>query len=152
MKILEDRLKQNGIRTNIYNSNLSRLDTFTNIPTDHIFFSYSNLFSLMECSRMKAIDWGGESFLWKNGQQELMIYDKIKEMKVKNPKAKIRTKINVMRLENRLLKKRKIESSLKFKTLGELYKNYDELKHFHKIEVEKKIFKYKFYKIGIVKR
>ena len=98
----------------------------------------------MECSRMKSIDWSGESFLWKNGQQELMIYDKIKEMRVKKPNLKFRSKINVMRLENRLLKKRKIESSIKFKTLGELYKNYDELKHFHKKEVEKKIFKYSY--------
>jgi len=150
LNLLEDHLKQYGIKTNIYNSNLSRLDTFTNISTDHIFHSYSNLFSLMECSRMKSIDWSGESFLWKNGQQELMIYDKIKEMKSKRPALRIRTNKNIMRLENRLLKKRKIESSIKFKTLGELYKNYDELKSFHKKEIEKKIFKYSFDDIEIL--
>ena len=144
LKVLQDRLKSNGIKTNIFNANLSRLDTFTNIPTDHIFFSYSNLFSLMECSRMKSIDWNNESFLWKNGQQELMIYDKIREMKFKNPKSRIRTKKNIMRFENRLPKKRKIIASTNFETVEDMYKNYDELKDFHKKEVEKKIFKYSY--------
>jgi hypothetical protein len=142
LKILENRLKKFGIKTNINNALLSRVDTFTNISTEHIFYTYSNLLSLMECSRMKSVGYGNESFLWKNGNQELMIYDKVKEMRDKKPDIKIRFDKNIMRFENRLLKRRKILSSIKFETVGELYKNYDGLKQFHKREIEKKIFKY----------
>ena len=144
LKFLESKLRTYGIRTNILNANLSRVDTFTNISTDFNFYSYSGLFSLMECSRMKAVGYGNESFLWKNGNQELMIYDKVREMMEKSTKWFLNERKNVMRFENRLLKKRKILSTIKFKTVDELYKNYDELKDFHKKEITKKIFKYTF--------
>jgi len=144
LKILEIKLKQYGIKTNINNAALSRVDTFTNVSTEFNFGSYTDLFSLMELSRMKSVGYGRESFLWKNGNQELMIYDKVLEMRTKKPDIKIRSGKNIMRFENRLLKKRKILSSIKFQTVGELYKNYDEVKDFHKKEIEKKIFKYTF--------
>jgi len=144
LKTLEIKLREYGIKTNINNAALSRVDTFTNISTEFPFYSYSNLFDLMECSRMKSVGYGNESFLWKNGNQELMIYDKVKEMRDKKPDIKIRSGKNIMRFENRLLKKRKILSSIKFKTVGELYKNYDELKNFHLKEITKKIFRFSF--------
>ena len=71
-----------------------------------------------------------------------MIYDKITEMKSKNPELKFRGSKNIMRFENRLLKKRSIESKLKLLTINDLYKNYDEFKFYHKTELEKKVFKY----------
>lgn len=141
LKILEDKLKTYGIRTNIFNSKISRLDTFTNVHTDLTFFAYANLFNLMECSRMKSVGWNDESFLWKNGNQQLAVYDKVTEMKNKFPDVKFSTN-NVMRFENRLLKKRSVESSLKLVTINDLYKNYDEVKHFHKKIFKDKIFKY----------
>jgi hypothetical protein len=150
LKNLELKLKEYGIKTNIFNANLSRIDTFTNITTELPFYNYSNLFSLMDCSRMKSIGYGNESFLWRNGNQELMIYDKKKELQDKKPNLKFRTHTNVMRLENRLLKKRKILSSIKFKTVKELYDNYSDLKNFHKKELEKKIFKYDIDEIGFL--
>lgn len=142
-KILESRLKKYGIATNILNSNLSRLDTFTNISTDLNFFSYTSLFSVMDCSRMKSVGYGDQSYLWKNGQQELMIYDKVTEMKTKFPDLKFRKK-NIMRFENRLLKKRKILSKFRFKTTRELLNNFQDVKEFHRSEIENKIFKYSF--------
>ena len=98
LDILQTTLKNYGIDTDLEKSKLSRLDTFTNLKTDHNFFAYSNLFSLMECSRMKSIGWGDESFLWKNGQQELMIYDKPKEMKLKDPQLRLGKIKNIMRI------------------------------------------------------
>jgi hypothetical protein len=62
LKILEDRLRIKGIKTNIENAKLSRLDTFTNIKTEFPFHNYSDLFSLMECSRMKSVGYGQEYF------------------------------------------------------------------------------------------
>lgn len=141
LKILEAKLKEYGIKTNILNAGLSRVDTFTNLKTDYSFFAYSNLFSLMECSRMKSVGYADESFLWKNGNQQLAVYDKILEIRKKNPESKLKDK-NVMRLENRLLKKRSVQSKLKFLTVSELYNNFDEVKNYHKKEIEKKIFRY----------
>jgi len=142
LKQLEKLLAVNGIKTNINNATLSRVDTFTNIKTDNIFFAYSNLFSLMECSRMKSVGWGDESFLWKNGNQQIMIYDKVQEMRQKFPETKFRNKRNIMRFENRLLKKRSIENKLHLVTVDDIYKNYDQVKEFHKNEINKRIFKY----------
>lgn len=150
LKILETKLRTYGIKTNINNAALSRVDTFTNIKTEFPFYSYSNLFDLMECSRMKAVGYGKESFLWKNGNQELMIYDKVLEMRTKKPDIKIQPGKNIMRFENRLLKKRKILSSIKFETVGELYKNYEEMKYFHIKEVGKKIFRFTFDEINFL--
>lgn len=148
LKLLEDKLKSYGIRTNIFNSNISRVDTFTNVETDLTFFAYANLFNLMECSRMKSIGWNDESFLWKNGNQQLAVYDKVREMMAKdndwilNERKKALSNKNVMRFENRLLKKRSVESNLNIVTIDDLYKNYDEVKNFHKEIFRNKIFKY----------
>lgn len=145
LKILESELRTYGIKTNIFNANLSRVDTFTNLKTDFPFYSYSNLFSILELSRMKSIGYANESFLWKNGNQQLAVYDKILEMKIKNPDLKFSPGKNIMRVENRLLKKRSITPfiySTELKTVNDLYNNYDELKYFHSQSVKNKIFKY----------
>jgi len=142
LKILEQKLRTYGIRTNIDNATLSRVDTFTNIKTEFNFYAYSNLFALMECSRMKSVGWGDESFLWKNGNQQLAVYDKINEQRAKYPKQPLPGERNIMRFENRLLKKRSIKSKLKLFKVDELFKNYDEIKNYHKNEIEKNIFKY----------
>jgi hypothetical protein len=142
LKILESELRTYGIKTNILNANLSRVDTFTNLKTEFPFYSYSNLFSLMECSRMKSVGYADESFLFKNGNQQLAIYDKVLEMKIKNPDLKISKDKNIMRIENRLLKKRAIDTRLHFLKLDDIYKNYDEVKDYHKKEIGKRLFRY----------
>jgi hypothetical protein len=142
LKILETKLRYYGIKTNIFDANLSRVDTFTNLKTEFPFYSYSNLFSLMECSRMKSVGYADESFLFKNGNQQLAIYDKVLEMKFKNPKLNFLNRKNIMRIENRLLKRRAIDTKLHFIKLDDIYKNYDEVKEYHKKEIGKKLFKY----------
>ena len=47
-----------------------------------------------------------------------------------------------MRIENRLLKKRSIDTRLHFTKVDDIYKNYDELKDYHKKEITKRLFKY----------
>lgn len=144
IKKLQEDLSIHGIETDINKAVLSRVDTFTNINTDLPFYSYSDLFNLMECSRLKQVAWDDTSFLWRNKEQQIIIYDKIKELQSKDPELRTGKNKNVMRIENRLLKKRKIETSLKFLTVEELLDNYQDVKNFHKKEVEKKIFKYSF--------
>ena len=142
LKILESELKKYGIKTNIFDANLSRVDTFTNLKTDYSFFAYSNLFNLMECSRMKSVGYADESYLWKNGNQQLAIYDKVLELKVKRPELKFQSNKNIMRIENRLLKKRAIDTRLHLIKLDDLYKNYNDVKEYHKKEITKRLFKY----------
>lgn len=144
IKKLQEDLSIHGIDTDINKAKLSRLDTFTNIATDLPFYSYSSLFDLMECSRLKQIAWNDESYLWKNKEQQIIVYDKIKELLSKDPELRTGKNKNIMRIENRLLKKRKIESSLKLLTVEELLDNYSDVKEFHKKEVTKKIFRYDF--------
>lgn len=150
LKVLESELKKYGIKTNIFDANLSRVDTFTNLKTDYSFFAYSNLFNLMECSRMKSVGYADESYLWKNGNQQLAIYDKILEIKTKKPELKFSPGKNIMRIENRLLKKRAINSRLHLLKLNDLYKNYDEVKEYHKQEITKRLFKYNLDEIELM--
>ena len=150
LKILESELKKYGIKTNIFDANLSRVDTFTNLKTDFSFFAYSNLFNLMECSRMKSVGYADESFLWKNGNQQLAIYDKILELKTKKPDIKINSSKNIMRIENRLLKKRAIDTRLHFLKVSDLFQNYNEVKEYHKTEITKRLFKYDLAEIEVM--
>jgi hypothetical protein len=141
---LEKDLARIGIKTNIWDSNLSRVDSFTNIVTDENFFSYANLFSVLEASRMQHYEYCGTTFLYRNGERQICIYDKILEMrnKLKNNKLYGFLPSDVMRLELRYLRKRKINNALSLFTLNDLYDNYDYLKENYKSDIETTIFKY----------
>lgn len=144
LNFLEKDLKKYGISTNIFDSDISRIDSFTNINSDYSFSSYSPLFNLMECSRKKSVEWNGETFLWKNSECQLTCYDKIEQMSNKY-KNFTPSKNNVIRIESRLLKKRKVKAVFEFTKLSELFKNYDVLKNSYKKEVSTNIFKYDLY-------
>jgi len=152
---LEKQLREAGIKCNIWNSELSRIDSFANLKTDYSFYSYTPLFNLMQCSRKKAVEWNGETYLWKNGSQQLMCYDKELEIenkiKRKNKEHKIKfASGNIVRIENRYLKKRKIRDNLELIKLGDLYKNYDVLKDDFKNEISRNIFKYELPDIDLL--
>lgn len=144
IKKLQEELAMHGIIVDVEKAKLSRVDTFTNIKTDLPFYSYSPIFNLMECSRLQQIAWSAESFLWRNKEQQIIVYDKIKELLFKHRDFKPGRVKNIMRIENRLLKKRKVTKALKFLTVGELLDNYQGVKDFHRKEVHKKLFKYSF--------
>lgn len=146
LDFLSKELKQIGINCNIYESDLSRLDTFVNINTDENFQAYTPVFSLLEATRKKAIDWNGSTYLWKSGEHQITCYDKIEEIKSKIKDEKIKNKFankNVLRIENRWTTKRKIFSKLKLKNIDELLSNYDYLRSEFINDIEKTIFKYK---------
>jgi hypothetical protein len=141
---LEKDLAGIGIKTNIWDSTISRIDAFTNLITEENFNSYSNLFSIIQGTRLQNYTYNGETFLWKNGEKQITCYDKIKDLK-----AKIKDETfygflpaNVMRIETRNLRKRKIRSALGFVNIKDLFKNYDYLKENHRSEIETTIFKY----------
>jgi hypothetical protein len=141
---LEKDLAGMGIKTNIWESNISRVDTFTNLITEENFNSYSNLFSIIQGTRLQNYSYNGETYLWKNGEKQITCYDKIKDLKAKTKDVTAYGFLpaNVMRMETRMLRKRKIRSVLSFLNLKDLYKNYDYLRINHKHEIETCIFKY----------
>jgi hypothetical protein len=146
LKQLEKDLWNAGIKTNIWNANLSRFDIFSNIITDESFPSYAEIFSMINLSSMQRFEYAGTTFLYRNGEQQICCYDKIFEIENKHKSIKeFKMPVhppNVLRIENRLLKKRKIFDLAGFYRLNDLYKNYDFVKQHYRKEVGKTIFKF----------
>ena len=180
-----------GIKTNLWDARLSRVDSFTNIFTDENFYCYTNLFDIMVNATMEQYRFGKEitteekseekkseekdkaislnrfeyartTYLWKNGERQICVYDKINEMKnkIKDATAYGFLPANVMRLESRYVRSRKVTNAYfkggkknllmkelspgiyKSPTVYDLYKHYDYVKENHKSEIETTIFKY----------
>lgn len=148
LKKVEGELKEAGIKTNIEEASLSRIDTFQNVITEEPFYSYSPLFSLLQANRKMRRDYG-TTFLWSNTQQELCIYDKLTEME----NRKIETSsypAQTMRFEWRLLNKKKIETVMGFSKVRELPAQWGELKEKHREIWQKDIFKMEVEEVEIL--
>jgi len=152
LKQLEKDLWNEGIKTNIWNAYLSRIDMFANLNTDENFTNYTGVFDLLDLSRMKKFEYAGTTFLYRNGEQQICIYDKLIEMQNKSKDFKITKSLppNVMRIENRLLKKRKIFSVSGINQLHKLYNNYDFIKDYYKKEVGENVFNHEPEDVRIV--
>jgi len=117
---VEKDLSENGIKTNLQNAQLSRVDTFKNIQAEQSFESYSTLFQLLKCNRGIKRDYG-TTFLLSNTQQEFTVYDKLVEMQRKGlPTAEFPE--NTQRYEHRLLNRDKIKSVYGFSAVGDIFK------------------------------
>jgi len=145
-KNLEKELYSNGIKTNIYNSTLSRIDTFKNLYPDKDFCYYADLFSFLKLSRKKMRDYG-TTFLFSNSDSEVCIYDKKVELLNKYGSDYINCipsgNASIIRFENRLLKKRKINNELGFSDLKVLLTTdgYDNLKDNYYNTMKGQVFK-----------
>ena len=127
-----------GLYTNILDANLSRLDTFLNIPVKHSFKSYNSILSNLRLSRLKNFEYAGTTFLYRNTQHQICIYDKIKELENQNINLDI--KGNFVRIENRLLKKRKIMDSIGYYKVKDLQDRLSEIKDNYENTINDKIF------------
>lgn len=133
---LETSLKDNGIRTNLKEAELSRVDTFKNIQPEERFSSYYSLFSLLKARR--AVQRGyGTTFLLSNSQQEFCVYDKNEEMKLRGVDLS-KFPENTMRFEHRLLNKSKVSTVYGFSKAGELFKGGYEVVREKRAEAWKK--------------
>lgn len=137
IKVIETDLKNNGISTNLLNGNLSRLDMFKQITPEEKFSNYIPIFRAVKGSQKQLTDYG-TTFLWKNGVEQVTVYDKIIEMI--HHKKDISGLPDTMRFENRLLNKRKIEQVLEFTKVNELIKYYDELEPAYNKAIKHQIF------------
>lgn len=138
---LEASLRDNGIRTNLKEADLSRVDTFKNIEPEEDFSSYYSLFSLLKARR--AVQRGyGTTFLLSNSQQEFCVYDKNVEMKLRGVDLS-KFPENTMRFEHRLLNKKKVSTIYGFSKAGEIFKGgYEVIREKRAEEWKKSLFSY----------
>lgn len=134
---IESNLRDNGIKTNIFESDLSRIDMFKQIRPDESFHNYSPIFKAVNGTSKKLRDYG-TTFLWHNGSEQIAVYDKITEML--HNKKDISGLPDTIRFENRLLNKRKIEHDLEFTKSKELVSYYGELEEAYTKNIKKNLF------------
>lgn len=147
LKIIEAELREAGVRTDIQEASLSRVDTFNNLISEEPFLSYAPVFSLLSGSRQQRRDYGS-TFLWENTQQELCVYDKCKEAENRGILAGTYP-AQSMRMEYRLLNKRKIDKTLGFCTVKELPERWDTVKEKH-LSAWRKLFSYEVEEVEIM--
>lgn len=116
---VEKELQEQGIRTNLLDSSLSRVDTFKNIEPVEPFENYAPVFKLLNAKRTQKREYG-TTYLLSNTQQEFCIYDKLAEMKMRNEDTSEFPE--TMRFEHRALKKEKVSSLYGFSQAGELFR------------------------------
>ena len=116
---VENELNDRGIKTNLQEAELSRLDTFKNIEPEEHFSSYYSLFQTLNAKRTTKRDYG-TTFLYSNTQQEFCVYDKKEEMR--NRKLDTEGLPETMRFEHRLLNKTKINSVYGFTGVKDIFK------------------------------
>lgn len=122
---LNERLFKIGITTDISDASLSRLDTFTNISLDHSYLNYADIFKTYHLPRKVSYTYASETFLFKNNQGEICVYDK--NLDIKN-KVGIDLQSNTLRIENRIFKKKNIFNRCNIFNLNELVQNQDSIK------------------------
>lgn len=138
---IEENLKNIGIRCNIENAKLSRLDTFKNVVCDDIFDEYAKVFDLLNISRKHKRDYG-TTFLYANTLEEICVYNKNFEMKQKKVSNLESFPKNTIRFENRLLKLKKIRSSIEIETIKDLFSNYENVQNHFNNSMKTSLFKY----------
>jgi len=133
-------LWESGFHTSLDKSSISRIDTFRNVITEEPYMQYADLFRILRGKRKLKRDYGS-TFLWHNTQEQLTIYDKIAEMKIK--KVDIRNyPVNTMRFEHRLLNKRKAKNVLGFSAVEAIADNWQVIKDKTRQAWERDIFSF----------
>lgn len=138
---LQELLANNGIVANLFDSSISRYDTFINLRTKYNFRYYSPIFKLLNGLKKDKYEYNGTTFLFKNTQGQICIYDKVVEMNHRKLDTRAFTKQNILRIENRFITKRKVFNTTGFKTARDLIDNYDDVKKVYVDDIKKNIFK-----------
>jgi hypothetical protein len=126
---IEGNLKEIGVKTDLRQGRISRIDTFKNVALDHPYLSYWPIFNLIDMPRSQKKQTAG-TFLFRNKSEQFCIYDKIRECMEKGQNFNIPTIKHMARGESRLLKGRKIKQTFGFCMVEDILKkaNYDMLK------------------------
>ncbi len=137
-----------GIRTNILSAELVRADIKHTVPTEEPYRCYSPVFDLLKMSRMKGTDYG-TTHLWKNGDQQLEVYDKAAEAMHKNKVALKSGRASQQspiprgswaNFEWRGITARKVQKVLGMRTVDDLLGNYVEVPNTYRQVMRKYFF------------
>lgn len=137
---MQRQLAELGIRANLLDSRLSRLDSFRNVEADEPFPTYAPVLSLLRMKRQQQRSYG-TCFLFHNTKQETCIYSKPDEMRHRGLDT-TGVPANLMRFEHRLKTGKGIQSALGVKTVRELLTNYDEVARHHLHTMHEELFRY----------
>lgn len=137
---VEEELSNRGVKCNLQEAELSRIDTFKNIEPEEHFTTYHSLFQTLNAKRTQKRDYG-TTFLFSNSQQEFCVYDKVEEMRNRN--MNIEGIPETMRFEHRLLNKAKINSVYGFTGVKDIFKGGYEVIREKQVESwRKNLFRY----------
>jgi hypothetical protein len=126
LKAINSELKGIGIKTNLKTATLSRLDSCKTVNTIEGYQAYEPVLRAMRGKRVRKRDYSN-SFLWHNTVQEICVYDKIEEMRVKNRNV-AGLPVNSVRFEHRLLKARKIRDSIGLSSVSDLLSGFEQVR------------------------
>ena len=117
---IQDRLAEAGVNipdNSLADFELSRVDFCRNIEVQHNIIDYLLCLKNFELSRRNKQQFKAETLTFYNKSQELSFYNKVREIKDKETAPEIvefmkDKRENILRVENRLMKKRTIEREL----------------------------------------
>jgi hypothetical protein len=134
---IEDRLKDIGIKTNVRDAFISRLDVAKNIQVSEPTQSYFPVLGMLQGKRMSKRDYG-TTYTWGNKSHEICAYDKLAEM----AKRKVST-ANIsptIRLEWRLLKAAKFRAATSMRTVNDVLNDYGHIEQCYRASMAKQLF------------
>ena len=123
-RLVEVGLAAAGVRTDLRQAFLSRVDLFRNVSAAEPFRCYAPLFDALEARRKQKRDYGS-TFLWHNTLREVCVYDKKAELEAAGFETQGLPK-NFLRFEYRCLKPRTVLEVVDCggNTVGDLVRGY----------------------------
>lgn len=138
-RIVEEELAEAGVRTEIEQALLSRVDLFRNIDASEPFRCYAPLFTVLDAKRTQRREYGS-TYLWHNTLREVCVYDKREEL-LRAGESPAGLPANCLRFEYRALKSRSVLSLLDCgKTVRELLRGYSGVQRAYRGAMEKELF------------
>jgi hypothetical protein len=135
---VERGLREAGIKVDMAQALLTRLDVTRNVLTEENPKDYFPMLRTLPCKLKDQAKYAG-SLAWGNGSQAVSIYSKRDEMI-----AKERSVVGIpdtIRFEQKFLKRQKVKAYLGFDTASDLLDNLDHVEKRYKEAMEKNIFK-----------
>jgi hypothetical protein len=135
---IERRLSGIGIKTNVRNAAISRLDAAKNIQCSEPTPSYFPVLGMLQGKRMAKRDYG-TTYLWGNKSHEICAYDKVTEM----VSRKVSTETidpHTLRIEWRLLKAAKFQDATSMRTVKDVLGDYGHLEQCYRDAMAKQLF------------
>jgi hypothetical protein len=142
LKTIHSELKRIGIKTNLKTAALSRVDSCKTIVTSEPYAAYHRVLLSVTGTDLsiKRRDYGS-TFLWHNTQQQICVYDKIKEMKARKHSTR-GLPPNSIRFEHRMLKARKIRDAIGLANVKDLLGGFEQIEMGYNKAMRKRLFHY----------